>query len=50
MHKYRLWVRIGSFGQTADTFVWAENDFQAKMLGESQYGHGNVLGYWRIDE
>lgn len=49
MYKYQVWVRINSY-QTAHTVVWASNDFEAKMLAESQYGQGNVLNYTRIDE
>jgi hypothetical protein len=48
MYKYQLWVRINSY-QTANTVVFADNDFSAKMLGEAQYGAGNVLNYSRID-
>ena len=44
MKQYRLWVRI-SQTQTANTLVYAENDYLAKRLGEAQYGVGNVLGY-----
>jgi len=49
MYKYQLWVRINQY-QTAHTIVYAENDYAAKMLGEAQYGAGNVLNYTRIDE
>jgi hypothetical protein len=49
MYKYALWVRINCY-QTANTFIWANNDFEAKMLAEAQYGQGNVLNYSRIDE
>jgi hypothetical protein len=48
MYKYQLWVRINAY-QTANTVVFADNDFDAKMLGEAQYGSGNVLNYSRID-
>ena len=44
MKQYRLWVRINQT-QTANTLVYAENDYLAKRLGEAQYGIGNVLGY-----
>jgi hypothetical protein len=47
MYQYKLWVRINDL-QTAHTVVWADNDYAAKMLGESQYGSGNVLGYSRV--
>lgn len=48
MYKYQLWVRINQT-QTANAIVYADNDYSAKMLGESQYGTGNVLGYHRVD-
>jgi hypothetical protein len=47
MKQYRLWVRI-SQTQTANTLVYAENDYLAKRLGEAQYGVGNVLGYTEV--
>jgi ethanolamine utilization microcompartment shell protein EutL len=49
MYKYAIWVRINSL-QTANTFIWANNDYEAKMLAESQYGTGNVLNYTRVSE
>jgi hypothetical protein len=48
MYKYQLWVRINQT-QTANTVVFASNDYSAKQLGEAQYGAGNVLNYTRID-
>jgi len=48
MYKYQLWVRINQT-QTANTVVFADNDYTAKQLGEAQYGAGNVLNYSRID-
>lgn len=49
MYKYRLWVRLNSL-QTTETIVFANSDYEAKLLGEAQYGQGNVLNYTRIDE
>lgn len=49
MYKYKLWVRINPY-QTAETIVYANNDFEAKMLGEAQYGQGNVLNYTRLTD
>ncbi|MFN6360500.1 MAG: hypothetical protein ACK4WE_06625 [Burkholderiales bacterium] len=46
MSRYKLWVRLNDF-ETAHTYVFAENDYAARLLGEAQYGVGNVLGYWR---
>lgn len=48
MYKYQLWIRIDAYS-TAHTYVWADNDWAAKALGEAQYGVGNVLNYTRID-
>ena len=46
MTRYRLWVRLTPY-QTANTYIFADNDYEAKLLGEAQYGVGNVLGSWR---
>jgi hypothetical protein len=48
MYCYELWVRITPY-QTVNVRVWADNDFQAKMIGEAQYGSGQVLNYTRIN-
>jgi hypothetical protein len=49
MKKFLLWIRISST-QTANTIVFAENDFAAKQLGEAQYGIGNVLNYTEVTD
>lgn len=49
MYKFKLWVKINDY-QTAHTVVWASNAWEAKLLGEAQYGVGNVLDYTQIDE
>ncbi len=49
MYKYAVWVRINQL-QTVNTFVWADNDYAAKQIAESQYGHGNVLNWSRVSE
>lgn len=48
MYQYQLWVRINQT-QTANTVVYADNDYSARQLGEAQYGAGNVLSYTRIN-
>ena len=48
MYKYKLWVRINEF-QTTETLIWANSDYEAKLLGEAQYGAGNILNYTRVD-
>lgn len=49
MYKYQLWVRVNQY-QTINAYVWADDDYSAKLLGEAQYGTGNVLNYTRISE
>ncbi len=49
MKRYLLWIRI-SQTQTANTLIYAENQYQAKQLGEIQYGIGNVLNYTEIKD
>lgn len=46
MHQYTVWVKLGNY-QTAHVTVNADNDIQAKMIAEAQYGNGNVLNYTR---
>lgn len=48
MYKYQIWVRINSY-QTVHTIIYADNDIDAKMIAEAQYGVGNVLNYTRIE-
>ena len=47
MKRWQLWVRV-SLTQTAHTIVFASNAYEAKLLGEVQYGHGNVLNYTEL--
>jgi hypothetical protein len=49
MFRYPLWVRT-SQTTTANTIVFADNDYAAKQLGEAQCGIRIVLGYTRIFE
>jgi hypothetical protein len=48
MYTYQVWVRLNQL-QTAHVRVNANNDWEAKMIAEAQYGAGNVLNYTRID-
>ena len=49
MQRYELWVRL-SATQTAHTIVYASNALDAKLLGEAQYGKGNVLNWREIGD
>ena len=49
MKRWQLWVRVQG-GSTAHTIVFASNAFEAKMLGEAQYGIGNVLNYTELSD
>lgn len=48
MFKYKLWVKVNDY-QTVETIIWANNDYDAKLLGEAQYGVGNILSYTKVD-
>lgn len=48
MYTYEVWVRLNPH-QTAHVRVNANDDLQAKMIAEAQYGHGNVLHYTRVN-
>ena len=48
MYKYQVLIKLNS-QQTAHTFVWADNDLDAKLLAEAQYGIGNVLHWTQVD-
>lgn len=47
MYQYRIWVQITPL-RTANIIISANDDFEAKLLAEAQYGQGSVLGYSRI--
>ncbi|WP_156343651.1 hypothetical protein [Limnohabitans sp. 63ED37-2] len=47
MKRFQLWVRL-SVTQTTHTIVFAVNAIDAKLLGEAQFGKGNVLNYTEV--
>jgi len=49
MKRYQLWIRLNTH-QTLFTIVFADNAYNAKQLGEAQYGVGNVLNYTEVGE
>lgn len=48
MYTYIVWVRINQL-QTAHIRVQANNDWEAKLVAESQYAPGSVLNYTRVE-
>jgi hypothetical protein len=46
MYKYEVLIRVNQY-QTANTIVWANDDGQAKLIAEAQFGVGNILNYTR---
>jgi hypothetical protein len=48
MYQYNLWIRLPNGLSTANTTIYADNDYAARQLGESMYGAGNVLNYTRV--
>jgi len=49
MYLYEVWVRVNQW-QTAHIRIRANNDLEAKLIAEAQYGSGNVLSYTQISE
>jgi hypothetical protein len=49
MYKYAIWARVNQL-QTVNTVVWANDDWSAKQIAESQFGVGMVLNYSRIQD
>lgn len=47
MKRWQLWVRV-SLTETAHAILFASNAYEVKLLGEAQYGHGNVLNYTEL--
>jgi len=47
MKRFQLWVRL-SATQSTHTIVFADNAIDAKLLGEVQFGKGNVLNYTEV--
>jgi hypothetical protein len=47
MKRFQLWVRL-SATQSTHTFVFADNAIDAKLIGEAQFGKGNVLNYTEV--
>jgi hypothetical protein len=46
MKKYVALVRVRAHGTTTiiRTLVYADSDYQARLLVEQQYGTGNMIG------
>ena len=49
MKRFELLVRIGS-DMTARTIIHASNAYEAKTLGEAQYGQWNILNYTELSD
>jgi hypothetical protein len=49
MKRFELLVRVGS-GISVRTIIYASSPYEAKMLGEAQYGQGNVLDYTELND
>ena len=48
MYTYQVWIRLNAY-QTAHVHVQADDDYQAKLIAESQYGNGNILNWTRVN-
>jgi len=47
MKQYKLWVRLNP-SLTTFTIVYADDSYAAKLIGEHQFGAGNVLNYTEV--
>ena len=47
MQQFKLLVKLHN-GMTTTTYVWAESDYAARLLGETQYGKGNILSCTKV--
>jgi hypothetical protein len=47
LKRYELLVRVAS-GVTSRTIIFASNAYEAKTLGEMQYGQGNILNWTEL--
>ena len=45
MHTYRVLIKIGDGSVTTHVNLQADNDREAQLLAEAQYGRGNVI-HW----
>ena len=48
MYRFNLWVRLSN-GTTTNVIIMAAGAMEAKLLGEAQYGVGNILNYTQVD-
>lgn len=44
MNRYRVWIRLNTY-ETSFVIVFAQCDYLAKRVAESQFGVGNVLNW-----
>jgi hypothetical protein len=47
MYQFKLLVKLHN-GMTTTTYVWADSDYAARLLGETQYGKGNILNCTKV--
>jgi hypothetical protein len=47
MKCFKLWVRLLGT-QTTHTIVYADNPIEALLIGEVQFGKGNVLNWTEV--
>ena len=47
--RFQLWVRL-SATQSTHTIVLASNSIEALLIGQAQFGSGNVLNWTELSE
>ncbi len=50
MYEYEITIRLNTQGfSTAKVRLWANGDYDARILAEMQYGRENVFSYYKIN-
>jgi hypothetical protein len=49
MQTFELWVRLSPY-QTTVIRIQARTAYDAKLIGEAQFGAGNVLNYTQVND
>lgn len=47
MYRYKFWIKDGS-GCFFNTVIMADDDMQARQIGEGMFGKDKILNYTRI--
>lgn len=49
MYKYKIWLKLEETG-VLETDMFADSDYQLKLLAEAKYGTDKLLGFAKLNE